>query len=346
LDKGHRQLRALFCAAAISSLPFAVSAQTPEEFYRGKTVEILVPSVPGGDYDLRGRLISRHMGRLIPGNPQMVVKNIPGGIGLAAANQLARVSPRDGTVLHMLFQNMPVLQAIGAKGVQFDVREFGWIGNTTNSPNVINSWHTTGITKIEDVYTRELTVGAPGVASTSYIYPAALNMTVGTKFKIVTGYGGGAQVDLAMERGEVGGRGSNSWASWKAGHPHWLRDKKITILVQIGLTRAKDLPDVPLMFELAKNDEDREFLRFLSSDMGISRAVVTTPGVPADRLAALQKAFMDTMKDAEFLADAGKTGRDIEPSTGAEAKAVAEAMMNASPKTLARVKELLEPVAK
>lgn len=339
-------MRAATAGALILLASAPVAAQTPAEFYKGKTVEILVPSVPGGDYDLRGRLISRHMGRLIPGEPAMVVKNIPGGLGLAAANQLARVSPRDGTVLHMLFQNMPVLQAIGAKSVQFDVREFGWIGNTTNSPNVINSWHTTGISKIEDVYSRELTVGAPGAASTSYVYPAALNMTVGTKFKIVTGYGGGAQVDLAMERGEVGGRGSNSWASWKAGHPHWLKEKKITILVQIGLTRARDLPDVPLMFELAKNEEDREFLKFLSSDMGISRAVVTTPGVPADRLAALREAFMKTMSDPEFLADAAKTGRDIEPSTGQEALAIAVAMMNASPKTLARVKELLEPVAK
>ncbi len=335
-------------ALALTFLPLAqgASAQSVAEFYKGKTLEILVPSVPGGDYDLRGRLISRHMGRLIPGNPQLVVKNIPGGIGLAAANQLYRVSPRDGTVLHMIFQNMPVLQAIGAKGVQFDVREFGWIGNTTNSPNVINSWHTTGITKIEDVYTKELAVGAPGAASTSYVYPAALNQTVGTKFKVVTGYGGGAQVDLAMERGEVGGRGSNSWASWKAGHPHWLTEKKIHILVQIGLTRAKDLPDVPLMFELAKNDDDRAFLKFLSSDMGISRAVVTTPGVPEARLTALRKAFMDTMADAEFLADAAKTQRDIEPSSGEEALEIAKSMIEASPRVLERVKEILEPVSK
>lgn len=324
----------------------ASQAQTPAEFYKGKTIEIIVPTVPGGDYDLRGRLLSRHMGRLIPGEPAMVVKNVPGGLGIAAANQLAKVSPRDGTVLHTLFQNMPVLQAIGSKGVQFDVREFGWIGNTTNSPNVINSWHTTGIQKIEDVLTKELTVGAPGAGSTSYVYPAALNLTIGTKFKIVTGYGGGAQVDLAMERGEVGGRGSNSWASWKAGHPHWLKEKKINILVQVGLARAKDLPDVPLLFELAKNEEDREFLKFLSSDMGISRAVVTTPGVPADRLAALREAFMKTMEDPDFLADAGKTGRDIEPSNGEEALAIAVSMMNATPKTLARVKDLLEPVAK
>ena len=254
----------------------AAAADAVEDFYRGKSIEMVVPTSPGGDYDIRGRLVARHIGRFIPGNPSVVVRNMPGGLGVAAANYLARVAPRDGAVLHAIFQNMPVLQAIGSPGVEFDVRRFGWIGNTTNSPNVINSWHTTGIKNIEDVMTQELVVGAPGAASTSYIYPAALNALVGTKFKIVAGYPGGNDVNLAMEKGEVGGRGSNSWASWKSGHPHWLAEKKIAILVQIGLQRAPDLPDVPLMFELAKNEEDRQVLTFMSADMGISRAFVTT----------------------------------------------------------------------
>ncbi len=333
----------VFATTAALFAPHAAYAQSVADFYKGKTIEIVVPSSPGGDYDLRSRLISRHMGRLIPGNPNMVVKNMPGGIGLAAANYMYKIAPRDGTSMTMIFQNMPVLQAIKAKGVQFDVREFGWIGNTTNSPNVINSWHTTGITKIEDVFTKELVVGAPGAASTSFVYPAALNMTAGTKFKIVLGYSGGNRVDLAMEKGEVGGRGSNSWASWKSGHPHWLKEKKIHILVQVGLKRAPDLPAVPLMYELAKNDADRAFLKFLSSDMGISRSLVTTPGVPADRLAALRRAFMDTMKDKEFLADAAKSQRDIEPSSGEEALEIAKSMINADPAVLDRVKKLMEP---
>ncbi|HEY8581122.1 MAG TPA: hypothetical protein VIL72_14640, partial [Beijerinckiaceae bacterium] len=312
------------CALAAGLAPLSAQAQTAEDFYRGKTLDHIVPTSPGGDYDLRSRLMARHFSRLIPGNPSIVVRNMPGGLGIAAANYLAKVAPRDGTVLHTIFQNMPTLQAIGAKEVQFDVREFGWIGNTTNTPNVINSWHTTGITKIEDVFTRELVVGAPGAASSSYVYPAAMNAVLGTKFRIVTGYPGGNDVNLAMEKGEVGGRGSNSWASWKSGHPHWLAEKKIHILVQVALERAPDLKDVPLMHELAKNEEDREVLRFISSDMGISRAVVTTPGVPADRLTALRRAFDAMMKDPEFLADAGKTKMDISPSTGEQAQEVAE----------------------
>ena len=314
------------------------------DFYKGKTMEMIVPTSPGGDYDLRARLVSRHLGRLIPGNPTIIVKNMPGGLGVAASNYIYNIAPKDGTSLQIIFQNMPILQAVKQPGVQFDVREFGWLGNTTNTPNIINSWHTTGIARIEDVLEKELIVGAPGAMSTSYIYPIALNQTIGTKFKVVTGYAGGNLVNLAMEKGEVGGRGSNSWASWKSGHPQWLTDKKIHLLVQVGLTRATDLPDVPLLLELAKNDADREFLTFLSADMGISRAFTTTPGVPRDRLAALQKAFMDTMRDKEVLAEADKTKHEIDPSDGDAALKIATMMINTRPEVLERYKALIAGV--
>ena len=338
-----RLTRLLLACSLLGSFALAAKAQPVADFYRGKTMEMVVPTSPGGDYDLRARLVARHLGRFIPGNPSITVRNMPGGLGVAAANYLARVAPRDGTVLHAIFQNMPVLQAIGSPGVEFDVRKFGWIGNTTNSPNVINAWHTTGIKTIQDVMERELVVGAPGAASTSYIYPAALNQLVGTKFRIVAGYPGGNDVNLAMEKGEVGGRGSNSWASWKSGHPHWLAEGKVIILVQIGLQRAPDLPNVPLMLELAKTDEDRQVLTFMSADMGISRAYVTTADVPADRLAALRRAFDAMVKDPEFLAEAGKTKMDISPSTGEDAQKIAESMLNMPPRIIQRAKVLFEP---
>ena len=338
-----RLTRLLLALGLAGSFVTGTKADPIADFYRGKTMEMVVPTSPGGDYDLRARLVARHLGRFIPGNPTIAARNMPGGLGVAAANYLARVAPRDGTVLHAIFQNMPVLQAIGSPGVEFDVRKFGWIGNTTNSPNVINSWHTTGIKTIQDVMERELVVGAPGAASTSYIYPAALNQLVGTKFRIVAGYPGGNDVNLAMEKGEVGGRGSNSWASWKSGHPHWLAEGKVNILVQIGLQRAPDLPNVPLMLELAKNDEDRQVLTFMSADMGISRAFVTTPDVPPARLAALRRAFDHMIKDPEFLAEAAKTKMDISPSTGEEAQKVAESMLNMPPRIIQRAKVLFEP---
>ncbi len=317
-------------------------ADPVEDFYRSKTLDMIVPTSPGGDYDIRARLLARWLPKFIPGHPNIVARNMPGGLGVAAANYMTRIAPRDGTALTAIFQNMPSLQATGGAGVEFDVRKFGWIGNTTNSPNVINSWYTTGVTKFEDVLHRELIVGAPGAASTSYVYPAALNALAGAKFRIVTGYPGGNDVNLAMEKGEVGGRGSNSWASWKSGHPQWIAEKKIFILVQVALERAADLPDVPLMFELAHNDEDRAVLKFMSADMGISRAFVTTPDVPPARLGALRKAFDAVVTDPEFLADAAKMGMDIAPGNGEVSEKIATSMLSTPPGVVARAKALIE----
>ena len=333
-------------ALAVLFAPAAARADAVEDFYKSKTLDLIIPTSPGGDYDIRGRMLARHLSRFIPGNPGIVARNMPGGVGIQAANHMMKVAPHDGTVLHIIFQSMPSFQAMGGQGVEFDVRKFGWIGNTTESPNVLNSWHTTGIKTIQDAMERELIVGSPGTATTSYIYPSVMNALVGTKFKIVSGYPGGNDVNLAMEKGEVGGRGSNSWASWKSGHPDWIAEKKIYILVQVGLKRATDLPDVPLMYELAKNDADREVLRFISADMGISRALVTTPDVPPERLAALRKAFMDVMTDPQFLAEAAKAQMDISASDGDAAQKVASSMIDTSAPVLARAKALIEGPAK
>ena len=322
--------------------PFVAHADAVKDFYKGKTLDMIIPTSPGGDYDIRARLIARFLPKFIPGHPNIVARNMPGGLGIKAANYLMHIAPRDGTVLHAIFQNMPTLQAVGGDGIDFDVRKFGWLGNTTNSPNVINSWYTTGIRTIQDVMKRQLIVGAPGTTSTSSVYPKALNAVAGTKFKVVGGYPGGNDINLAMEKGEVGGRGSNSWASWKSGHPQWLADKKIFILVQVALKKAPDLPDVPLMADLAKNDQDKKLLTFLSSDMGLSRAYVTTPGVPADRLAALRHAFNSLMHDPEFLAETKRLKIDIDPSNGEQAEKIAQSMLDSPPDLLARAKVLIE----
>ncbi len=336
----HATFATLLALAAGAAAP-AATADPIADFYRGKQMQMVIPSTPGGDYDNRARLVSRHMGRHIPGEPTIVPRNMPGGAGVTGANFVMNVAPRDGTVLHALLQNMPVHQAVGGPGTEFDVLAFAWIGNTTKTPNLINSWHTTGITRIEDVFNRELTVGAP-TGTSAAIYPRALNMLTGTKFRIIAGYPGGNDVNFAMERGEVGGRGSNSWAAWKATRPHWLKEKKIHILVQIGLERHPELPDVPLMFELARSAEDAQVLRFLSADTAISRTIVATPGIPADRVAALRRAFEATMKDAAFVAEAGKSGIDLSPTTGEEARKVAEDILNAPPAVKRKAKEIIE----
>jgi tripartite-type tricarboxylate transporter receptor subunit TctC len=348
---GSENLRMGTFRTAIGSLLLALAALPPStpacaqavaDFYRGKTIRMVIATSPGGDYDLRARLLARHISRHIPGDPTIVPVNMPGGVGLQAANYMATQAPKDGTVLHAIMQNMSQLQALGGANVEFDTRKFFWIGNTTNTPNVINSWYTTGIKTIQDVMSRELVVGAPGTATSSVYYPKALNEIVGTKFKIVAGYPGGNVVNLAMERGEVGGRGSNSWASWKSTHPDWIKEKKIYILVQIGMQRDPELADVPTMIELAKNADDRKVLEFLSADIPISRAYVTTPDAPPDRVEALRRAFDATMKDEAYLAEAAKTQMDISPSTGEEAQKFATMIANTPAAVLERAKKILD----
>src|SRR5882757_1434107 len=337
-----RMMFTLFTALPLAALAMPADAQSVADFYRGKTITMAVGTSPGGDYDLRMRMVGRYLGKYIPGNPTVIATNMPGAGQMLVANWLANVAPKDGTVMVALSQNMAVNQATGASGVKYDVRQFNWIGNTTDSPNVTNSWFTTGIRTIQDVMERELVVGATGTASGSFLYPYALNQLVGTKFKIVTGYPGGNDINLAMERGEVGGRGSNSWASWKSTRPQWLAEKKIFILVQVGLKRNAELAEIPTMQELAKNDMDRQVLEFISADTAISRPLVTNAGVPRERVAALRRAFDATMKDPEFLAEAEKTKTDISPMTGEEAQKIAAATINAAPAVRARASALIE----
>jgi tripartite-type tricarboxylate transporter receptor subunit TctC len=334
-------LTAFLAIPIITASAISAAADPIADFYRGRTVQMVIGVSAGGDYDLRARLLARFFSKHIPGNPKVVAQNMLGAGGLVAANWLANVAPRDGTALLAISSNLPVAQAVGLDGVKYDIRKFSYIGNTTDSPNVINSWHTTGITKIEQVLQKELVVGATGRSSGSYYYPAALNAYAGTKFKVVFGYRGGADVNIAMERGEVGGRGSNLWASWKSTRPQWLKENKIHMLVQIALKRHPELKGVPLMQELVKNELHKQVLTFISADTAIARSIVTTPDVPADRVAALRRAFDAAMKDPELLKEAAKAKQDISPSTGAEAQEIANSIVNTSPEVVAEAKKVL-----
>jgi tripartite-type tricarboxylate transporter receptor subunit TctC len=336
---------ALFALISSCTVFSSAQADAVSDFYRGKQISVVIGTSAGNDYDFRGRLIARHMGRHIPGEPTIVPRNMPGAGGINAANWLAAVAPRDGTTLHMIMTNMMAAQAIGTQGVTFDTRRFRWIGNTTSSPNVTNSWHTSGITNIEQTKTRELVLGAPA-GTAGVVYGTVLNALVGTKLKIVTGYPGGNEVNLAMERGEVQGRGSNSWASWKSTKPEWIAQKKIIMLVQVGLARNPDLPDVPLLLELASNDLDRKVLTFLSAETALSRSLVTTADVPADRLQALRRAYDATMHDPQFLADAEKAKMDISAMTGEESQNIADQIVNTPPAVIARAKVVLGDLLK
>jgi tripartite-type tricarboxylate transporter receptor subunit TctC len=328
---------------AVTGFAFAspVWAQSVEGFYHGKQINLVIGTSPGGDYDLRGRMLAHYMGKYIPGNPTIIPRNMPAGVGLQAANWLYSVAPKDGTALHMVMQNMPMHQVLGGQGVQFDTAKFNWIGNTTNSPNTVATWYTTGVRTVDDARKTEVIVGAPGTATSSVYYPMVMNALLGTKFKIIAGYPGGNDVNLAMERGEVGGRGSNSWASWVSTKPDWLRDHKVFMLVQVGMARHPDLPDVPLLTELATNDEDRAVLKFMSADTAFSRALATTPDVPADRVQALRRAFDAALKDPDLLAESAKAKRDLSADTGEQVQAVVIDLINTPPAVVERTKAIL-----
>jgi tripartite-type tricarboxylate transporter receptor subunit TctC len=328
-------------ALALSGAP-ARAQQSVEDFYRGKNIDLVISYTAGGGYDAYARLVARYMGNHIPGKPNIIPRNMPGAGGRIATAYVYNVAAKDGTVLGAVDQSLPLEQVLGDKALQFDTAKFNWIGSPVIENNTIVTWHTAGIKTWEEAKAREVPVGATG-ANTSSQYPTAMNALVGTKFKVIYGYPGGNDVNLAMERGEVAGRGSNSWASWKGTRADWLRDKKINILVQIGLKKAEDLPDVPLLMDLGATPEDRAVLKLLSAPTTIGRPILTAPGVPPERVKALRAAFDATMKDPAFLEDAKKQSLDISPASGEELQQIVVDMI-ATPKPV--VDRLVEIIGK
>jgi tripartite-type tricarboxylate transporter receptor subunit TctC len=311
----------------------AASQQAVEDFYRGRQIEMIIGYSPGGTYDLYARLVARFLGNYIPGKPTIVPRNMPGAGSRAAVKWVYSVGPRDGTVLATADQSLAVEQAMGDKQLDIDTTKLIYIGNPNADNNTTATWYTSGVKTIEDAKAKSVVMGATG-GSTSSQYPKAMNALIGTRFKIVLGYPGGNDINLAMEKGEVDGRGSNAWGSWKATRPDWLRDKKINILVQIGLTKAPDLPDVPLLIDLAANEEDRAIFRLLSASSTIGRPIFTSPGVPAERVNVLRAAFDRMVKDPMFLAEAGKEHFDINPVSGVEMQKIVQEIV-ATPRPIA-----------
>ena len=333
---------------AVSLMAFTVSpalAQAPQDFYAGRKMDMVIGYTPGGNYDLYARLIARTLGDYLPGNPSIIPRNMPGGGSRIAAAWLYSIAPKDGTALATFDQALPIAQALRDPTLRFDLRDFNFIGNPARENNTVTAWHTSGVKTIEDAKTQEVTVGSTG-ASTSSQYAMAMNALIGTRFKLVTGYPGGNDINLAMERGEVAVRGSNSWASWKSTRADWVRDNKINILVQIGMKRAPDLPNVPLMIELAKNDADRAIFRLISAPTVIGRPIVTAPGVPAERVKTLRDAFEKMIHDPKFIATAAKEQFEIDFVPGEEMQQVIAEIVNTPEPALLRLKQIIEASGK
>jgi tripartite-type tricarboxylate transporter receptor subunit TctC len=333
-----RHSLALALAVLLAGLN-AAQADPVADFYRGKTVNVLIGVGVGGEYDLQARLIARHIGKHIPGSPTVVAQNMTGAGGLKMANYLATVAEQDGTHIGMIANNFPAMQVVGLKGMQFDTSKFQWLGTIAPTVETMAVWHTTGVKNIDDVRRRETVAGASGRGAITYALPTLMNEVLGTKFKVVTGYTGGNQINLAMERGEVEAR-NNTWSSWKATKKAWLDENKIVIIAQAG-PKAADL-DVPSIEDLAKTPGDRQMIELVVSGTQMGRPLATTPGTPPERVAALRAAFAAAMKDPEFLAEAKRANFEVNPVLG-EAMQRTVAKILSTPKAAAeRAKPLLQ----
>jgi tripartite-type tricarboxylate transporter receptor subunit TctC len=312
----------LVSVATAALVPHIARAQDPAAFYAGKSIELDIGYSVGGGYDLYGRLLARHLGKHIPGNPAIVPKNMEGAGSLRLANYLYMAAPRDGSVIGTVARGIAFDPLLNENGAQYDATKLSWLGSANNEVSVCVALKTAGVTSFEQLYDRPLTIGSTGIADDTYQFPAVVNAVLGTKFKIVTGYPGGNDVSLAIERGEVDGRCGWSWSSVMTTRPAWVAEKKIAVLVQMSLAKHSDLADVPLIMDMAKTDEQRQVFRLIFSRQIMGRPFLAPPNLPPERLAALRKAFDDTMADKDFLADAAQGKFEINPVPGAQIQAM------------------------
>ncbi len=336
---GQRQLW-LGLAGILIAAP--AGAQDAAPFYAGKTITILVGAGAGGSYDIYARALASHLGGHIAGSPQIVVK-LGGGVGggVATAIQVEHSAPKDGTTIGMTQQtNVTGQLTESAAAGKYDVSKWRWIGGMASLRNFLGVWFTAPAQTLEDAKSKEVVIGATGRNSPTFTVPAALNEILGTKFRMVLGYNGAADLNLAMERGEIQGRGA-SWLSVVLQAPNYISERKLTPLVVDGLTRDPLLPDVPTLLELARDDNQRGAVRLISASADFARAFFAPPGAPDDRVAILRAAFDATMADPEFLADAKKQGLAIEPRTGAELDRLAASIVASPPDAVAMAKKLL-----
>ena len=319
-------------AILLGTAAIGARAETVEEFYRGKRVNVLIGVNVGGGYDLEARLVARFIGNYTPGNPTFVPQNVIGAGGLRMANQLYNVAPRDGTYMGMFPNTLIALQAVGGKGVQYRAEQFNWLGTLSTSPITIAAWHTSGVKTIGDLRKRTVSVAASTPGAITYTFPFLINQVLGTNIKIVTGYQGTSQMVVAMERGEVDAV-VNSWSSWKSMQQDWLDEKKINVIVQSD-PKAKDLP-VASISELATNPADKALINLVLAGDQLGKPLALTPDVPKDRVAAIRAAYAKVVTNPEFLSLAEKARISVEPVFGEDLQRIIEKVL-ATPEDIAK----------
>lgn len=321
----------IIAAALLGAMALSPALADPvEDFYAGKQIKFIVRSPPGTTYDQYTRLLARHMTRHIPGKPQNSIVLMPGAGGITAANYMANVAPRDGTALGIMGQGLVVDQALQrSSGLRANMKEFGWIGNLGSFNQILVTWHTSKTKSLADALTRTTVVGSTGAGSVSQQLPSFYNYMLGTKLKLVYGYPDPTAINLAMERGEVEANGSNIWVRYKVETPQYITDRLIMPIIQVGEIKEPDLPDVPLLKDLAKKPEDKPLLEFMSASVAVGRPLATTPMVPRDRITALIKAFDETMQDPAFLADVESQRADVRPMGAGELTGLVNGLIDA-----------------
>jgi tripartite-type tricarboxylate transporter receptor subunit TctC len=334
-------IRAIAGLLCLALMPATAAAQSVEDFYRGKTINVIIGYPPAGANDIYARLVARHIGKHLPGRPDAIARNMPGGGSLVAANHIFNVAPKDGTVLGLIVPTAPLEERLGAANVRFKAAQFNWIGRLAPTPNVTFVMSKVPVKSIQDVMKRETLLAATGRSSTVAIYPTMLNHLVGTRFKLVMGYKGSAEAMLAMERGEAEGH-STTWDGVKSRAVNHLRNKTITILVQYGLKRHSELPDIPTSVELGRTPEQIEALRVFANATEVGRFILSTPDTPPDRILALRRAFDAMVKDPSFIADAKAAKVELGPLAGEELQKLVAEVANVSSATVERVRGIYQ----
>jgi tripartite-type tricarboxylate transporter receptor subunit TctC len=332
----------LIASVLLATAAPALAQQSAAEFFKGKTVRIVVGVGVGSGYDINARLLARYMAGHIPGGPTVIVQNQPGAGSLTMTNALYNTGPFDGTVIGASFNGMPTTPLLQPTGARFDPEKLLWLGSTNRETQVTYVWHTAPVQTLADLFSKELIVGAQAPGSTQYDFPVLLNHLFGAKFKVVTGYESTPKIHLAMESGEVQGNGATNWSTLKALNSNWLAEKKVRIIVQWALKKHPDLTDVPLILDLAKNDADRQALLLALARLEFGRPFFLPPGVPAERVDALRRAFDATLKDPAFLLEAEKLKVDVDPLSGEQVAALVEQVSRTPADTAARVRNALE----
>ncbi len=325
----------MISAAAFAGLAGPAAAQSADDFYKSKTVTIYIGYGPGGGYDLYSRLLARHLGKHLAGKPNVIPKNEPGAGSFKLANELYNVMPKDGTALGMIGESLVISQVLGDPAAKFVARDFNWIGRMADSDPVMVTLPNSPKT-IQEALTKEVMVGVPGAGSATALNVTAVNGLLGTKFKIISGYEGSAQIRLALERGEVEGSASTLWRIER----DWIRERKLNIVYQASIEPAPDLPGVPTLIQLARNEDERKLLNFYSSYTTVGRSIITPPKVPAERVKALRAAFDAAVKDPELLAEAEKAKMEMKVMSGERLTALINEVTSLDGALLERAKKV------